>query len=260
MIRLVAAFPMYNRPELRPAFDALWAATRDGLRVAGLQDVPDALTVVEDGLLAFWKRPDLLLSQTCGYPFRHFLKNSVTLVATPDFGLDDCPPGYYRSALIVRRDDPRQSLAEFQGAKIACNDLYSQSGYAAPFVAAQEAGLTFGAVQISGAHVASARMVAEGEADIAGLDAVSWRHMLRFDPWTSGLRVLSWTQPSPGLPFITAFAPLAPTINTCLAAALRSLPKALRQDLSMVDLAMIDRQGYLTVPDPKRASGAKLST
>lgn len=250
MTRLVAAFPMYNRAELRPAFDALWAATRDELRAVGVADVPDALTVVEEGLLDFWQRPDLLLSQTCGYPYRHFLQHRVTLVATPDFGLEDCPPGYYRSALILRRDDPRNRLADFQGATFACNDRHSQSGYAAPLLAAQEAGLRFGELRISGAHSASARMVAAGEADIAGLDAVSWRHMQRLDPWTANLRVLGWTPPKPGLPFITAFPALATTLQDCLSRALNALPKVTRHDLTLVGLVAIGAEAYLSVPDP----------
>lgn len=252
----VAAFPMYNRPELRPTFDALWEGTRDGLRAAGVDGVPDQLTVVETGLLEFWKRPDLVLSQTCGFPYRHFLKDCVVLVGTPDFGLEECPPGFYRSALIVRRDDKRNGLAEFEGATIAVNDLHSQSGHAAPLLAAQQAGLRFGAIRLSGAHVASARMVAEGKADIAGLDAVSWRHMQRFDSWTSGLRVISWTSPTPGLPFITAFAPLAATITSCLSEALRMLPRALRDDLTMVDLVAVNRWDYLAVPDPEASDKA----
>lgn len=252
----VAAFPMYNRPELRLAFDALWDATRENLRAAGVEDVPDRLTVVDDGLLAFWQRPDLLLSQTCGFPYRHFLKDRVALVGTPDFGLEGCKPGYYRSAIVVRRDDPRRSLAEFQSATFACNDLHSQSGYAAPILAAQETGVGFGAMRMSGAHAVSARMVLEGGADIAGLDAVSWRHMQRFDPWTSGLRVIDWTAPTPGLPFITAFPQLADTIAACLAAAMRTLSRELRQHLTILDLVAIDSRDYLAVVDPDDRVGS----
>lgn len=251
MTNQVAAFPMYNRPELRAAFDALWEATRDGLRAAGIEGVPDGLTNVEDGLLTFWQRSDLLLSQTCGYPYRHFLKDHLTLVATPDFGLEGCPPGYYRSAFIARRDDPRGNLADFAAATFVCNDLHSQSGYAAPLLAAEEAGLRFGSLRISGSHAASARMVARGEADIAGIDAVSWRHMTQFDGWTENLHVLDWTAPTPGLPFVTAQASLAPIIAACLVAALKALPRKLRHELGMIDLVTLDPRAYLAVRDPK---------
>ena len=245
----LAAFPMYRRPELGPAFDALWSTTRDLLRTEGIR-APEALTVVGDDLLSFWQRPDLLLSQTCGFPFRHFLKDRVVLVGTPDYGVEECPPGHYRSALVVRHDDPRQLLADFHGAIIVCNDALSQSGCAAPLVAAQRAGVRFGAIRMSGSHRASARMVAEGQADIAGLDAVSWRHMTAFDPWVSGLRVLDWTESSPGLPFITAFASLAPTLARCLDRAIRSMPEALRDQLTLEGLVHVDARDYLAVADP----------
>jgi ABC-type phosphate/phosphonate transport system substrate-binding protein len=162
-------------------------------------DISPVTTPLEAGLKDFWQRPDLLLSQTCGMPYRHLLKDKVTLVGTPDFGLDGCAPGCYRSAIIVRADDPRESLADFAGATFACNETMSQSGFAAPLVAAQAAGVRFGTQRLSDAHALSARMVAEGQADIAGIDAVSWRHMCRYDPWTVGMRVLTWTEPTPGL-------------------------------------------------------------
>lgn len=63
MTSLLAAFPMYRRPELQPAFDALWFSTRGLLRAEGIA-APDALTVAEEDLMSFWLRPDLLLGQT----------------------------------------------------------------------------------------------------------------------------------------------------------------------------------------------------
>ena len=77
MSALVVALPMYNRPELHAAFDALWAGTRDCLRAAGVADVPQAPTPLEAGLKDFWQRPDLLRSQTCGMPYRHLLKDGI---------------------------------------------------------------------------------------------------------------------------------------------------------------------------------------
>lgn len=250
MTDLVVAFPMYNRPELRPAFDALWAATRDRLRAKGVAHVPQTLTPVDVGLMEFWQRPDLLLSQTCGMPYRHVLRDKVALVGTPDFALPDCPPGYYKSAIIVRNDDPRKNLADFAGAKFVCNETMSQSGYAAPLVAANAAGTCFGPAKLSGAHARSARMVAEGEADIAGIDAISWRYMCRFDPWTAGLRVLAWTEPTPGLPFISAFAPLAAVLHDCLQAAVAGLDPAVCDALTLRQIVRIPSATYLEVADP----------
>lgn len=105
-------------------------------------------------------------------------------------------------------------------------------------------------MRISGAHINSARTVAFGEADIAGIDAVSWRHMTTFDPWVDGLRVLGWTDPSPGLPFITAYKALAPTPGRCIARAIRSMPDDLRARLTLNGLVRIDAVHYLSVSDP----------
>jgi ABC-type phosphate/phosphonate transport system substrate-binding protein len=245
----VAAFPMYMRAELAPAFHALWALARDRLRAQGI-DVPDALTPVETDLLGFWQRPDLLLSQTCGYPFRHFLKDRVTLVGTPDFALPDCPPGFYRSAIVVQADDPRESLADHGQSLFACNDIHSQSGYAAPLVEASRHGVRFGQMVLTGSHLASARMVAERKADLAGIDAVSWRNMVRFDPWTSRLRVLCWTTPTPGLPLVTAAPQLAPALAAAVTDAIRALQPDHRDLLGLQGLVAIPAERYAEVEDP----------
>jgi hypothetical protein len=39
---MIAALPMYDRPENRSAHDALWALIRDGLRARGIE-APDEL-------------------------------------------------------------------------------------------------------------------------------------------------------------------------------------------------------------------------
>lgn len=117
-------------------------------------------------------------------------------------------------------------------------------------LAAHRAGLQFGAMLMSGTHVISARMVACGDADIAGIDAVSWRHMQFFDDWAEDLRVLDWTESTPGLPFITAFAPLAPTIRYCLTEATRRLAPDIRELLTLQDIVYIDEASYMAVSDP----------
>ena len=63
----LAALPMYDWPELRPATDRLWAAVRDGLRQRGVA-APEGLTR-DVGLMAGWTDPGLVLGQTCGLPF-----------------------------------------------------------------------------------------------------------------------------------------------------------------------------------------------
>ena len=78
-------------------------------------EAPEGLQRDPDDLWSQWTSPDLVFSQTCGFPYRARLHGSVTLIGTPDFGVEDCPPGYYRSVLVARADDPRDTVAEFDG-------------------------------------------------------------------------------------------------------------------------------------------------
>jgi hypothetical protein len=201
----IAALPMYDWPGLRAATDGFWARVRDGLRRAGV-DAPDALTR-DIGLLEGWTHPALVLGQACGLPFVGVLRGRVALVGAPDHGLPGCPAGWYRSAVVVRADDPRQGLADFRGARLAINGTDSQSGWGAVLQHAAplaERGGFFGGVAVSGAHAASVSMVATGGADLAAIDAVSWRYARRFLPEAARLRVLMQTDPTPGLPYIAA--------------------------------------------------------
>lgn len=66
---MIAALGMYDRAEVQPSNDRLWALIRVGLRATGLA-VPDALTRGEGAYWPAWQSPDLVLSQTCGFPYR----------------------------------------------------------------------------------------------------------------------------------------------------------------------------------------------
>ena len=125
----VAALPMYDWPELAAATDRLWAALRDALRAAGIA-APERLTR-DRALMAVWLDPQLVLSQTCGLPIVRELAGRVAIIGAPDYGVPGCPPGFYRSVVVVRADDPRETLAAFRGARLAINGRDSQSGYGA---------------------------------------------------------------------------------------------------------------------------------
>ncbi|NJS37916.1 MAG: hypothetical protein HC783_01730 [Rhodobacteraceae bacterium] len=104
----IASLGMYDFGPAMAANDRLWAGLRGRLRAVGVA-APDALTRGEGAFWPAWEAPNLLLSQTCGYPFRARLVGRVTYVGTPDYGVEGCAPGQYRSVFVVRRDDPAES-------------------------------------------------------------------------------------------------------------------------------------------------------
>jgi hypothetical protein len=72
---VIAALPMYDRPETRAATDRFWELTRDALSLRGI-DAPEALTRDRDPW-DIWQAPDLVLAQTCGLPYRSGLPIST---------------------------------------------------------------------------------------------------------------------------------------------------------------------------------------
>ncbi|HMA14277.1 MAG TPA: hypothetical protein VKP12_05800, partial [Kiloniellaceae bacterium] len=113
-----ASLPMYDLPGLESATDAWWAGLAAAFRAEGVKDVPERLTRQGDHA-ALWTAPDLLFSQTCGYPLTHALAGRVTLVATPIYDCAGCGGGSYRSELVVRADDAAGSLAALKGRRAA---------------------------------------------------------------------------------------------------------------------------------------------
>jgi ABC-type phosphate/phosphonate transport system substrate-binding protein len=202
-----------------------------------------------------------VLGQTCGLPLVRELAGRVAVLGAADYGLPGCPPGWYRSAVVVRADDERSDLAAFRGARLAVNGFDSQSGWgsilhhAAAF--ALEGGF-FGAVEVSGAHAESMALVAGGAADLAAIDAVSWRYAQRFRPEAGALRVLMLTDPTPGLPFIAAAGADAPGLGAVLAEAIAALDAGTKTTLGIVGFAALPAEDYRLVAERLAAAEALL--
>lgn len=246
---MIAALGMYDFGAAQLANDRYWALIRDHLRQAGIA-APEALTRGEAAYWPAWDSPDLLLSQTCGYPFRARLHDRVTLVGTPDYGVEGCPPGHYNSVFITRMDDPRASLLAYDHARLAYNDGLSQSGWAAPQNHAARLGLNLLPSLRSGGHQASARAVADGRADIAAVDAVTWAMMQDLDPFAAQLRVIARTDPTPGLPYIAARGTDPAPIFAAIARAIAELAPDDRRLLRLQGIVAIPAAAYLAVPNP----------
>jgi ABC-type phosphate/phosphonate transport system substrate-binding protein len=236
---------MYDMPHARSAVDALWERTR-----FALGDGPQTLTRDKD-VWDIWRDPDLLLAQTCGLPYRARLHGHVRLVGTPDYDLPDCPAGHYFSVLIVHRDDHAETLSDLSGRTMAYNEALSQSGWAAPCAYFARHDLAFKTGLQTGGHALSARAVDEGQADFASLDAVTWAMLRNEAPaLTDRLRVVARTDPTPGLPYITALTQNAPRVARAVSHAIESLEPAHKQTLFLKELVQIPADAYLGLPLP----------
>lgn len=244
---MIASLAMYDWPEVQPANDRLWAGIRDRLRAGGM-NAPDALTRGGD-LWADWQSPDLILSHTCGFPYRTRLHGQVALVGTPDFGLA-AKPGYYYSNLLVHADAPGD-WTDFLDGRLAINGFDSQSGWAAPQNHAAAMGRQFARAVVTNAHYQSAVAVAEGRADIAAVDAVTWRLIATHRPQIAQqLRIVARTDPTPGLPLITARGNDVAAIRQAFRDAVAALSDLDRAALGLRGLADIPADAYLAVPTP----------
>lgn len=231
---MIAALGMYDMPAIRGANDRLWQLIRDALGYG-----PEHLTRDTDPW-QIWMDPDLLLAQTCGLPFRAKLRDHVTRVGTPDYGLPGCAPGYYCSVLLARHDELR-TLTELVSARFAYNEELSQSGWAAACTVFHTLDRRPSALLKTGSHVNSAHAVAEGRADLAALDMVTWLMLCDHDPVAALLKPVGRTPATPGLPIVTARnrdpAPIAAAIRTAIA------------QLTDADSATLRLRGLAEIPD-----------
>ncbi len=229
---MICHLPMYDTAENRAAHGRLFEAFGDAL---GIQVTPTA----QSNLWQDWRSPDLLLSQTCGLPYRAELHGRVRLVATPNNQLQDCPPGHYRSAIVARvGSDVDLAANDFT---LAYNEPLSQSGWGAPWAE----GVT-GARRIqTGGHALSAEAVRAGRADIASIDALTWHFLKRDWDGAAKLQVVTWTRPTPTLPYITAFSRDPAPIRDALAVAITQLSQSDRDQLQLYGLVNISPDAYL---------------
>ncbi|MCB2111263.1 MAG: PhnD/SsuA/transferrin family substrate-binding protein [Defluviimonas sp.] len=245
---MIASFGMYDWTQTQAAHDRLWALTRAALRAEGLE-APGALTR-DRPLWDIWTDPALVLGQTCGLPFRTGLHDRVTLVGTPDYGLEGAEPGHYYSLLVARRDDDRPLAALVRGT-LALNGFDSQSGWAAAQNLIGPRGLEFRRFLTTGAHRESAAAVARGRADLASVDAVTWRLIRSHMPQVaSALRVVERTEPTPGLPFIAATGRDGAATARAAETAIAALAAEDRATLGLAGFVRIPLADYLAVPTP----------
>lgn len=247
----VASLPMYDWPEVHHANDAVWAAFHGHLRRAGIA-APVALSRNSDPQ-ALWVDPDLVLSQSCGYPYAKQLYSRVSLIGTPAYAIIGAKPGHYFSVLVTRKTSPRPCLARLFEQRFAYNMAQSQSGFAAPLRLLAASGFTSQPEPLeTGSHRASIRAVADGEADWAAIDAVTWELAKRHETAAAGLAVFAKTPQTPALPLISGLqmASKADAVSSAIALAIKALDPEIRNAVFLSDLVPLTTQDYAPLAAP----------
>jgi ABC-type phosphate/phosphonate transport system substrate-binding protein len=197
---MIASLPMYDLLEVRAHTDALYEAIAAELRSRHV-DAPRAIQRELPSLRDHWLDPQLLLSQTCGYPAVEFLSGKVDIVGSWATAVDEeSDPGWYRSVLVARDDDARiDDLKSYacSGIRLCANGPDSLSGWVSLSCFLHDGGLADDLlanevpVLITGGHVASLAAVQANEADIASIDSWTFHQLSR---WRSvaidGLRIV----------------------------------------------------------------------
>ncbi|THD61587.1 PhnD/SsuA/transferrin family substrate-binding protein [Phenylobacterium sp.] len=242
----IVALPMYDFPELRDANAALWDALRTPLLAHGVAAPLDLARPAD--LEDLWRDSQLLLAQTCGYPLMTGLRGAVQLVATPRYRAPGSEGPFHRSAIIVAATRDAERLVELRGSRAALNSWTSNTGMNLLRAAVSEVAggqPFFSDVSVTGSHLASLTAVAEGRADLAAIDNVTYAQICRLSPdLAAGVRNLQWTASTPGLPLVTS-AGTPPT-------TLRALRRALQATVTNPALAAVRREllidGFCVLP------------
>lgn len=242
---------MYDWPELHAANDRLWAAIGYRLRDRGI-DAPAGLSRDADHETE-WLHPDLLMSQTCGRPYATALTGKVALVGVPAHAATGARPGSYYSVLVAREGGGIASLADVANRRMAFNARNSQSGYAAPIrLMIAEVVRSHPEPLETGAHRESIRAVADGRADWASIDVVTWQLALRHEAAAAALSVFAQTPETPALPVIAGIehAAKAGLIAAAWRAAIAELPASDREALLLTGFEDASPADYLTLAGP----------
>ncbi len=115
---------------------------------------------------ALWRDPDLIVSQTCGWPVVTSLAGAVRVVGAFAYRTPRWHGRSYASVLVARRPG---EAADFCGGRAAVNSLDSLSGWISLVWAL---GRWPADPVITGAHLGSLEALQAGTADVAAIDAL----------------------------------------------------------------------------------------
>jgi ABC-type phosphate/phosphonate transport system substrate-binding protein len=246
-----ASLPMYNMPEMRPANARFWEALRGLLCEGGLRDLPETLTF-ERPPVPEWIGPEVLFSQTCGYPLETIFSGQAIRLGTPCYDALGCDGPTHCGLFVVPAASAAHGLRDLAGGVFLLNSRHSNSGMNLPRRALSEIAHgrpLFSRVIETGSQPGNLDRISRGEADVTSVDCVTYAFWCRFRPEAAEqVRVLARTPPSPAIPFVTSAA-TPPATVLLLRDALARLGRephygAARAGLSITDIVDVPAAAY----------------
>ena len=246
-----ASLPMYNLPEMRAVNARFWEALRGLLAEAGLRDLPEGLTFDR---LPVPERigPEILFSQTCGYPLETIFAGQALRLGTPCYAVPGCAGPTHCGLFVVPAGSTARELRDLRGGVFLFNSRHSNSGMNLPRRALADIadGRPFFAKVIeTGSHPGNLDRIARGEADATAVDNVTYAFWCQYRPAAARhVRVLARTPASPAIPFVTSAA-TPPANAAILRDALTRLGRephaaAARAGLTITDIVDVPPTAY----------------
>jgi ABC-type phosphate/phosphonate transport system substrate-binding protein len=239
---MIITLPMYDWPEVHQSMQALAEA------IVMASGMPAEFVRHGDHTFA-WRGDDLLLSQTCGYPFTHEYKGLLQYVATPHYDADGCEGPQYQSIILAREAKP---LPEFKGSIAAFNSPDSMSGMLAlklAFAPYAEKGVFFDRSIETGSHLTSMQAVRNRLADVCAIDAVCVGMARRHRPDDlEGLVEVGRSPMVPSLPFVTRVGSVGMLRHTLEVVFRDPSLKQVRDDLLLSGISVLQDVDYDLIP------------
>ena len=183
-------------------------------------------------------------------------------MATPVYVQEGCNAAEYSSFLIAKTGSSRH-LRDYRGTRLAANSADSLSGFVSLQIKLSNEGLRgpfFKQCIFSLAHAKSLQMVAQNEADLCCIDAVTWGLLVQQMPaLQKDLQIIGETQSFPALPLVTSNTLPAATVDVLREALNRVIdnPRAAPalQQLGIEEFRQLTHSDYLRILDSFDASG-----
>ena len=258
-----ASLPMYNLPEMRPANALFWKAMRELLAARGLRDLPETLDF-ERPPVPERIGPEVLFSQTCGYPLETIFSGQAIRLGTPSYDVPGCDGPTHCGLFVVPAGSSAEELSDLAGGVFLLNSRHSNSGMNLPRRALAEIARGrpyFSRVIETGSQPGNLDRISRGEGDVTSVDCVTYAFWQQYRPRAAEqVRVLARTPASPAIPFVTSAETPAATV-VLLRDALRRVAReshyaAVRVGMALSDIVDVPDAAYRRLLDYEREAAA----